>query len=77
MIFLFVGFFFFMLKWSHFIFILIGLEFVMMGLFYYFSFFFTEIMFFYFMVFAVISSILGLLVMVSGVKFFGSDSTIF
>ena len=37
----------------------------------------TEIMFFYFMCFSVISSILGIVVMVGGIKFYGNDQCIF
>nr|BAV82604.1 NADH dehydrogenase subunit 4L [Ancylostoma caninum] len=64
-------------KWHRFIFILISLEFMMMSLFMKFMGLLTEIMFFYFMCFSVISSILGMVVMVGGMKFYGSDQCIF
>nr|YP_010415412.1 NADH dehydrogenase subunit 4L [Allodiplogaster sp. MY-2022]URY63362.1 NADH dehydrogenase subunit 4L [Allodiplogaster sp. MY-2022] len=73
MIFLFVSLFMLFFKWFRLIFILISLEFLMMSLFFLFSNMFTEMMFFYFMCFSVISSILGMLVMVSSMKFFGND----
>ena len=37
----------------------------------------TEIIFFYFMCFSVISRILGMVVMVGGIKFYGNDQCIF
>ena len=64
-------------KWYRFIFILISLEFIIMSLFIKFRGILTEIMFFYFMCFSVISSILGIVVMVGGIKFYGSDQCIF
>nr|AGV02087.1 NADH dehydrogenase subunits 4L [Bunostomum trigonocephalum] len=77
MIFLFISLFMLIFKWFRFIFILISLEFMMMSLFIKFMGVLTEIMFFYFMCFSVISSILGMVVMVGGMKFFGSDQCIF
>nr|CAD88791.1 NADH dehydrogenase subunit 4L [Necator americanus] len=77
MIFLFVSLFMLFFKWYRFIFILISLEFMMMSLFIKFSGILTEIMFFYFMCFSVISSILGMVVMVGGMKFYGNDQCIF
>nr|NP_579957.2 NADH dehydrogenase subunit 4L [Necator americanus]CAD10442.2 NADH dehydrogenase subunit 4L [Necator americanus] len=77
MIFLFISLFMLFFKWYRFIFILISLEFMMMSLFIKFSGILTEIMFFYFMCFSVISSILGMVVMVGGMKFYGNDQCIF
>nr|YP_007183106.1 NADH dehydrogenase subunit 4L [Bunostomum trigonocephalum]AEX98040.1 NADH dehydrogenase subunit 4L [Bunostomum trigonocephalum] len=77
MIFLFISLFMLIFKWFRFIFILISFEFMMMSLFIKFMGVLTEIMFFYFMCFSVISSILGMVVMVGGMKFFGSDQCIF
>nr|UXK95591.1 NADH dehydrogenase subunit 4L [Macropostrongyloides woodi] len=77
MIFLFLSLFMLFFKWHRFIFILIALEFMMMSLFIKFMGSLTEIMFFYFMCFSVISSILGMVVMVGGMKFYGSDQCIF
>lgn len=64
-------------KWQRLIFILISLEFFMLRLFLKFSSDFTEIIFFYFICFSVISSILGIIVIVGNIKFFGNDHCIF
>nr|QNJ60194.1 NADH dehydrogenase subunit 4L [Phasmarhabditis hermaphrodita]QNJ60196.1 NADH dehydrogenase subunit 4L [Phasmarhabditis hermaphrodita]QNJ60198.1 NADH dehydrogenase subunit 4L [Phasmarhabditis hermaphrodita]QNJ60200.1 NADH dehydrogenase subunit 4L [Phasmarhabditis hermaphrodita]QNJ60202.1 NADH dehydrogenase subunit 4L [Phasmarhabditis hermaphrodita] len=77
MIFLFVSLFMFLFKWQRLIFILISLEFLMLSLFLNFSNMFTEMMFFYFMCFSVISSILGMIIMVGAMKFYGNDQCIF
>nr|YP_009391030.1 NADH dehydrogenase subunit 4L [Caenorhabditis virilis]ARV88298.1 NADH dehydrogenase subunit 4L [Caenorhabditis virilis] len=77
MMFLFVSLFMFLFKWQRLIFILISLEFLMLSLFLKFSYLLGEMMFFYFMCFSVISSILGMIVMVGNMKFFGSDNCIF
>nr|BAV82832.1 NADH dehydrogenase subunit 4L [Strongylus vulgaris] len=77
MIFMFISLFMFFFKWHRFIFILIALEFMMMSLFIKFMGLMSEIMFFYFMCFSVISSILGIVVMVGGMKFYGNDQCIF
>nr|ARV88370.1 NADH dehydrogenase subunit 4L [Caenorhabditis sp. 38 MB-2015] len=77
MMFLFVSLFMFLFKWQRLIFILISLEFLMLSLFLKFSYILCEMMFFYFMCFSVISSILGMVVMVGNMKFFGSDNCIF
>ncbi|NP_006954.1 NADH dehydrogenase subunit 4L (mitochondrion) [Caenorhabditis elegans] len=77
MMFLFVSLFMFIFKWQRLIFILISLEFMMLSLFLKFSYVLGEMMFFYFMCFSVISSILGMVVMVGNMKFFGSDNCIF
>nr|YP_010708751.1 NADH dehydrogenase subunit 4L [Cruznema tripartitum]WCR50918.1 NADH dehydrogenase subunit 4L [Cruznema tripartitum] len=77
MIFLFMSLFMLIFKWQRLIFILISLEFLMMSVFLMFSELFSEMMFFYFMSFSVISSILGMIIMVGNMKFFGSDQCIF
>nr|AAO16401.1 NADH dehydrogenase subunit 4L [Caenorhabditis elegans] len=77
MMFLFVSLFMFIFKWQRLIFILISLEFMMLSLFLKFSYVLGEMMFFYFMCFSVISSILGMVVMVGNMKFLGSDNCIF
>nr|ACB06317.1 NADH dehydrogenase subunit 4L [Caenorhabditis briggsae] len=77
MMFLFVSLFMFIFKWQRLIFILISLEFLMLSLFLKFSYLLSEMMFFYFMCFSVISSILGMVIMVGNMKFFGSDNCIF
>lgn len=64
-------------KWHRFIFILIALEFMIIRLFIKFIGLLTEIMFFYFMCFSVISRILGMVIMVGGIKFYGNDQCIF
>nr|YP_009383855.1 NADH dehydrogenase subunit 4L [Poteriostomum imparidentatum]ARS44157.1 NADH dehydrogenase subunit 4L [Poteriostomum imparidentatum] len=77
MIFMFISLFMLFFKWHRFIFILIALEFLMMSLFMKFMGVLTEMMFFYFMCFSVISSILGMIIMVGGMKFYGSDQSIY
>ena len=76
-IFLFVGLFIFFFKWQRLIFILISLEFLILSLFLNFSGLISEIIFFYFICFSVISSILGIIIMVGNIKSFGSDQCIF
>nr|ABJ98489.1 NADH dehydrogenase subunit 4L [Pristionchus pacificus]ABJ98499.1 NADH dehydrogenase subunit 4L [Pristionchus pacificus]ABJ98507.1 NADH dehydrogenase subunit 4L [Pristionchus pacificus]ABJ98509.1 NADH dehydrogenase subunit 4L [Pristionchus pacificus]ADC80155.1 NADH dehydrogenase subunit 4L [Pristionchus pacificus] len=77
MIFLFISMFMLFFKWHRFIFILISLEFLMLSLFLSLSTSLSEMMFFYFMCFSVISSILGMVVMVGNMKIYGSDQCIF
>nr|ADC80245.1 NADH dehydrogenase subunit 4L [Pristionchus pacificus]ADC80279.1 NADH dehydrogenase subunit 4L [Pristionchus pacificus]ADC80281.1 NADH dehydrogenase subunit 4L [Pristionchus pacificus] len=77
MIFLFISMFMLFFKWHRFIFILISLEFLMLSLFLSLSTTLSEMMFFYFMCFSVISSILGMVVMVGNMKIYGSDQCIF
>nr|YP_009162018.1 NADH dehydrogenase subunit 4L [Litoditis aff. marina PmIII]AKS28868.1 NADH dehydrogenase subunit 4L [Litoditis aff. marina PmIII] len=77
MIFLFISLFMFLFKWQRLIFILISLEFLMLSLFLKFSLLISEMMFFYFMCFSVVSSILGMIIMVGNMKSFGSDQCIF
>nr|ADC80161.1 NADH dehydrogenase subunit 4L [Pristionchus pacificus]AFE00414.1 NADH dehydrogenase subunit 4L [Pristionchus pacificus]AFE00416.1 NADH dehydrogenase subunit 4L [Pristionchus pacificus]AFE00442.1 NADH dehydrogenase subunit 4L [Pristionchus pacificus]AFE00546.1 NADH dehydrogenase subunit 4L [Pristionchus pacificus] len=77
MIFLFISMFMLFFKWHRFIFILISLEFLMLSLFLSLSMALSEMMFFYFMCFSVISSILGMVVMVGNMKIYGSDQCIF
>nr|YP_009162842.1 NADH dehydrogenase subunit 4L [Gnathostoma spinigerum]AKM22107.1 NADH dehydrogenase subunit 4L [Gnathostoma spinigerum] len=69
--------FLYVFKWVRLIFFLISLEFLMLSLFCDYSFILGEVGFFYFMVFGVISSVLGMVLMVSMVKFFGSDYSVF
>lgn len=64
-------------KWQRLIFILISLEFLMMRVFLIFSELFREIIFFYFIRFSVISRILGIIIIVGNIKFFGRDQCIF
>nr|YP_009347355.1 NADH dehydrogenase subunit 4L [Nippostrongylus brasiliensis]APU89578.1 NADH dehydrogenase subunit 4L [Nippostrongylus brasiliensis]BAV82760.1 NADH dehydrogenase subunit 4L [Nippostrongylus brasiliensis] len=77
MIFLFISLLMLMFKWYRLIFILISLEFLMMSLFVKLMGVVTEFMFFYFMCFSVVSSILGMVIMVGSMKFFGADNCIF
>nr|YP_008994648.1 NADH dehydrogenase subunit 4L [Protostrongylus rufescens]AGW80388.1 NADH dehydrogenase subunit 4L [Protostrongylus rufescens] len=77
MIFLFISMLMLFFKWYRFIFVLIALEFLMMSVFIKFFGEFSAMMFFYFMCFSVISSILGVVIMIGGMKFFGSDQSIF
>jgi hypothetical protein len=64
-------------KWQRLIFILISLEFLIIRVFLVFSELFREMMFFYFISFSVVSRILGIIIMVGNIKFFGSDQCIF
>nr|YP_009142136.1 NADH dehydrogenase subunit 4L [Pseudoterranova azarasi]YP_009312539.1 NADH dehydrogenase subunit 4L [Pseudoterranova cattani]YP_009312551.1 NADH dehydrogenase subunit 4L [Pseudoterranova decipiens sensu lato Germany]AKG63669.1 NADH dehydrogenase subunit 4L [Pseudoterranova azarasi]AOV63290.1 NADH dehydrogenase subunit 4L [Pseudoterranova cattani]AOV63313.1 NADH dehydrogenase subunit 4L [Pseudoterranova decipiens sensu lato Germany] len=77
MIFMFISSLSLFFKWQRLIFILISLEFIVMSLFIYFSGVLNEMMFFYFMCFSVISSVLGMIVMVGNMKFYGSDQCLF
>nr|YP_010620901.1 NADH dehydrogenase subunit 4L [Toxocara vitulorum]WAX39115.1 NADH dehydrogenase subunit 4L [Toxocara vitulorum] len=77
MIFVFISFLSFFFKWQRLMFILISLEFIVMSLFIYFSEVLNEMMFFYFMCFSVVSSVLGLVVVVGNMKFYGSDQCLF
>nr|WEM32180.1 NADH dehydrogenase subunit 4L [Anisakis simplex] len=77
MIFMFISSLSLFFKWQRLIFILISLEFIVMSLFIYFSTVLNEMMFFYFMCFSVVSSVLGMIVMVGNMKFYGSDQCLF
>nr|UZP15736.1 NADH dehydrogenase subunit 4L [Contracaecum sp.] len=75
--FMFISFLSLFFKWQRLIFILISLEFIVMSLFIYFAGILNEMMFFYFMCFSVISSVLGMVIMVGNMKFYGSDLCLF
>nr|YP_009450253.1 NADH dehydrogenase subunit 4L [Ortleppascaris sinensis]AOV93982.1 NADH dehydrogenase subunit 4L [Ortleppascaris sinensis] len=77
MIFMFISSLSLFFKWQRLIFILISLEFIVMSLFINFSGHVSEMMFFYFMCFSVISSVLGMVVMVGNMKLYGSDQCLF
>nr|BAV82874.1 NADH dehydrogenase subunit 4L [Toxocara canis] len=77
MIFMFISFLSLFFKWQRLMFILISLEFIVMSLFIYFSGVLNEMMFFYFMCFSVVSSVLGLVLVVGNMKFYGSDQCLF
>nr|YP_004778164.1 NADH dehydrogenase subunit 4L [Baylisascaris schroederi]ADU78515.1 NADH dehydrogenase subunit 4L [Baylisascaris schroederi] len=77
MIFIFISSLSLFFKWQRLMFILISLEFVVMSLFILFSGGLNEMMFFYFMCFSVVSSVLGMVIMVGNVKFYGSDLCLF
>nr|YP_009050534.1 NADH dehydrogenase subunit 4L [Parafilaroides normani]AIG23802.1 NADH dehydrogenase subunit 4L [Parafilaroides normani] len=64
-------------KWQRYIYVLISLEFMMMSVFVKFYFFWGGVYFFFLLCHSVISSILGVVVMVSSIKFFGSDMCIY
>uniref|UniRef100_A0A0K0D1U8 Uncharacterized protein n=1 Tax=Angiostrongylus cantonensis TaxID=6313 RepID=A0A0K0D1U8_ANGCA len=68
---------FFIRFWYRFIFVLISLEFLIMRVFVKFFEVFNGVVFFFFMCHSVISRILGVVIMVGGVKFYGSDLRIF
>nr|YP_009550276.1 NADH dehydrogenase subunit 4L [Heterorhabditis indica]YP_817450.1 NADH dehydrogenase subunit 4L [Heterorhabditis bacteriophora]ABJ80694.1 NADH dehydrogenase subunit 4L [Heterorhabditis bacteriophora]AZU95935.1 NADH dehydrogenase subunit 4L [Heterorhabditis bacteriophora]QAA11080.1 NADH dehydrogenase subunit 4L [Heterorhabditis indica]QAA11092.1 NADH dehydrogenase subunit 4L [Heterorhabditis bacteriophora] len=76
-IFMFISLFMLFFKWQRLIFILISLEFIKLSLFLSFSGVISEMMFFYFMCFSVISSVLGMVVMVGNIKFYGDDNCVF
>nr|YP_001795395.1 NADH dehydrogenase subunit 4L [Toxocara malaysiensis]CAL80808.1 NADH dehydrogenase subunit 4L [Toxocara malaysiensis] len=77
MVFVFISFLSLFFKWQRLMFILISLEFIVMSLFIYFAGVFNEMMFFYFMCFSVVSSVLGLVLVVGNMKFYGSDQCLF
>nr|AKU36877.1 NADH dehydrogenase subunit 4L [Angiostrongylus costaricensis]BAV82633.1 NADH dehydrogenase subunit 4L [Angiostrongylus costaricensis] len=77
MIFFFISLLMLIFKWYRFVFILISLEFLMMSVFVKFFGSFSSMMFFFFMCHSVISSILGIVIMVGSVKFYGNDLSIF
>lgn len=64
-------------KWYRFIFVLIALEFLIISVFLKFFSVFGGMLFFFFMCHSVVSSILGVVIMVGRVKFFGNDKRIF
>nr|YP_010618318.1 NADH dehydrogenase subunit 4L [Clavinema parasiluri]WAX01696.1 NADH dehydrogenase subunit 4L [Clavinema parasiluri] len=66
-----------LMKWNRLFYVLLSFEFMMMDLFFWLSFIVGESFYFCFICFCVIISILGLLVLVSLLKFFGSDSSFF
>jgi len=59
------------------IFILISLEFLILSLFIILSVDLNDIIFFYFMCFSVISRILGIIIIVGNIKYYGNDNCIF
>uniref|UniRef100_A0A0M3IPH4 NADH dehydrogenase subunit 4L n=1 Tax=Ascaris lumbricoides TaxID=6252 RepID=A0A0M3IPH4_ASCLU len=63
--------------WQRLMFILISLEFIVIRLFILFSGDLNEMMFFYFMCFSVVSSVLGMVIIVGNVKFYGRDLCLF
>nr|YP_003434045.1 NADH dehydrogenase subunit 4L [Trichostrongylus axei]ACX85194.1 NADH dehydrogenase subunit 4L [Trichostrongylus axei] len=77
MIFLFISLLMLFFKWYRYIFILVALEFMMMSLFVKFINVMFDMQFFYFMCFSVISSILGMVVMINAMKFYGNDKCIY
>nr|YP_003097127.1 NADH dehydrogenase subunit 4L [Angiostrongylus costaricensis]ACT88797.1 NADH dehydrogenase subunit 4L [Angiostrongylus costaricensis] len=77
MIFFFISLLMLIFKWYRFVFILISLEFLMMSVFLKFFSSLGSMMFFFFMCHSVVSSILGIVVMVGSVKFYGNDLSIF
>nr|YP_009229281.1 NADH dehydrogenase subunit 4L [Allodiplogaster sudhausi]ALT06541.1 NADH dehydrogenase subunit 4L [Allodiplogaster sudhausi] len=76
MLFYFISLFMLLFKWQRLIYILITLEFLMLSLFLYLSLSISSMMFFYFMCFSVMSSILGVIMMVTSMKTFGSDMSL-
>jgi len=66
-----------MFKYYRLIFVLIGLEFLVINVFFIFNSFISEDFFYFFMCFSVISRVLGILVILNSVKFFGSDLCVY
>jgi hypothetical protein len=64
-------------KWQRFIFILISLEFLVMSLFIDYSWKLNNFYFFYFLSFTVISRVIGMIIMVGILKFYGKDLSLF
>nr|YP_009050216.1 NADH dehydrogenase subunit 4L [Nematodirus oiratianus]AGZ64204.1 NADH dehydrogenase subunit 4L [Nematodirus oiratianus] len=75
--FLFISLLMLFFKWSRLIFILIAFEFLMVSLFIKLVSVVDLLMFFYFMCFSVVSSILGMVIMVGSMKFYGSDMSLY
>lgn len=67
----------FLFKFYRLFFVLISLEFIVINLFYVFSFFLMENYFYFFICFSVISSVTGMLIILYLVKSFGSDKCFF
>lgn len=66
-----------MFKYYRLIFVLIGLEFLVINVFFIFNSFISEDFFYFFICFSVISRVLGMLVILNSVKFFGSDLCVY
>lgn len=66
-----------MFKYYRLIFVLIGLEFLVINVFFIFNSFISEDFFYFFICFSVISRVLGILVILNSVKFFGSDLCVY
>ena len=74
---MFVGLLMLFFKFYRFIFILIALEFLIISLFVKFFSTIGNIIFFYFMCFSVISRILGMVIIVGNIKYYGNDKCVF
>nr|UUA64287.1 NADH dehydrogenase subunit 4L [Aspiculuris sp. PC-2022] len=64
-------------KWRRLLFVLMAFEFILMSLFYSFCFVFGGLMMVFFLCFGVVSSLLGLAMVIGGVFVFGNDSCVF
>nr|YP_007183177.1 NADH dehydrogenase subunit 4L [Dictyocaulus eckerti]AFV32096.1 NADH dehydrogenase subunit 4L [Dictyocaulus eckerti] len=64
-------------KWKRFIYVLIGLEFFMISVFLNYFFLINPMIFYIFLCFSVMSSIMGVLVMINSIKIFGNDCCLF
>nr|YP_004857902.1 NADH dehydrogenase subunit 4L [Dracunculus medinensis]AEO27230.1 NADH dehydrogenase subunit 4L [Dracunculus medinensis]BAV81408.1 NADH dehydrogenase subunit 4L [Dracunculus medinensis] len=64
-------------KWRRLFYVLLSLEFMMMDLFFCFSVVLSGSLFFYFLCFCVIISVLGLLILVSVLKNYGLDCSFY
>nr|YP_010487911.1 NADH dehydrogenase subunit 4L [Strongyloides vituli]UWI71779.1 NADH dehydrogenase subunit 4L [Strongyloides vituli] len=64
-------------KGNRFIFVLIGIEFLVMNVFFILGYLFSAMGFFIVLCMSVVSSVLGLVLMVTLIKFYGNDNCLF
>lgn len=64
-------------KWRRIIFVLVSFEFILMSLMYVYCFVLGSGMFIFFLVFRVVSSLFGLIVLINGVFVYGYDCCVF
>nr|WAX01712.1 NADH dehydrogenase subunit 4L [Philometra sp. HZ-2022] len=74
---MFIGFMMLMMKQNHLFYVLLSFEFMMIDLFFWLSFVVSESFYFCFICFCVMVSILGLLMLVSLLKYYGSDKSLY
>lgn len=64
-------------KWHRYVFILIAFEFIMINIFYSLALFGSGILFFFFLCMAVVSRVLGIVLIVAKISYYGSDMCLF